>query len=612
MEQKFHENQIQAICHNEGPMLVLAGPGSGKTTVILERVRRLVMQNVLPRDILVVTFSRSAAEQMRWRYERKNGEKGVVFATFHSLFFRILRREYGYDLSCVLTQKEQYDALRKILGELTESADLQETIRIFLLQYGLMKSNLTPLAQFVPQEMPPQEFRKAVSQYEAYKERQQKLDFEDMQTQCHQLLTENEVVRSAWQARYRYIMIDEFQDINPVQYAVMRLLAAPQQHLFVVGDDDQSIYAFRGASPDILLHFTQDYPQAKKVTLNINYRATQRLVAFSERAISHNQNRFVKDMRSNGKTGGRIRFFHGRDIEEEAKRLCALAKELRAGGMPWEKMALICRTNLQCASYAPFLAEERIPYQIRESLPSLHRHWITEDLLAYLALAEDETADRALLRILNKPKRYIGKDLTDSARRMPYPLLRGLFASPLLSTWQEERLQRLKEDLRQIRKRTLYEAICYIRSIIGYDEYLQDYAAYRRLHHNALAEIADEVTQQAKSVQTREQWLQRLEAIGENVSVKPTFSKGEGMCLMTMHSAKGLEFSAVFLPGLTDSKIPHEKCSATPQQVEEERRLFYVALTRAKEELVLSYAQSVYNKKTEASPFLHELGLGGV
>jgi DNA helicase-2/ATP-dependent DNA helicase PcrA len=607
---KLNTAQQKAVCHETGPMLVLAGPGSGKTTVLLCRISRLLERGLAkPQEILALTFSKAAAEEMKSRFENLNGASGVSFGTFHSIFFRILRSRYGWNVEQIFQEEERRSILRNsIEAEKWDIPDLEEYISQFFSQLSLMNSELEQPNRFTPTGMPVEEFRKLYRAYEGYKERHEKLDFDDMLTQCYQLLREDAAVREYWQRKYKFILVDEFQDVNQAQFACLQILAEKHQNLFVVGDDDQSIYAFRGARPDFLLHFPTLYPAAKKVTLNTNYRSTERIVNLAERVIGNNEVRFVKNMKGIGEAGDKVTFFLAEDAAKEAAHIAEKIGRLLDEGVPLTEIAVIYRTNLQGGAFARELYKRGIPYDLRDNSGNVYEHWVAKDLLAYLLLAENEESDSALRRILNKPKRYIGKDLLAEAETMPYTLLRSFFVCPSLKGWQEENLENLRIDLNQIRKRTPYDALKYIRKVIGYDEYLEEFAAYRRTSAQVLQEIADEIMETAKDcadVRSFREQLERLSLQMKEQSRKKG-QKRNGVALMTMHGAKGLEFRAVFLPSLVEGIVPHEKGMDT---VAEERRLFYVAMTRASEKLCLSAILQRYEKERKPSRFLAEMGL---
>lgn len=611
MAKTLHPNQIHAISHGTGPMLVLAGPGSGKTTVIIQRIRRLTEKmGVSPYRILVITFTKAAAEQMKTRYAALQGKTGVMFGTFHSIFFRILRQACGYSLEQVLSEDERRNTMQKLVTEARISVqDQEEYIQQFFSQYSLMKNQLQDVSDFMPEGLPKDEFVALTKKFDGWKRRNEKIDFDDMLTECYEVLSQDEKTRKMWQDRFDYILVDEFQDVNRAQYACLQMLAAPKNNLFVVGDDDQSIYGFRGASPSFMLDFPKDFPGTEKVFLDVNYRCSGRIIRLASQVIGTNMSRYEKNIKGDRDLGERINVFVAKDSGEEAELISQKIARLLEEGMPIEEIAVIFRTNIQGGAFARALFRRGIPYHLRDGGFHLYDHWIARDLAAYLFLAENRDSDASLLRIVNKPKRYISRDLLAEAEQMPYGLLRSLHVCPSLQKWQAEHLESLEEDLRQIQKRKPYEALRYVRKVVGYDEYLSDYAAYRKASLSNMIENADEITETAKGTESGTEFVRKMEELSRQMK-EQSKQKGNthGVTLTTFHGAKGLEFGAVFLPSLAEGIIPYEK-GRKGSALEEERRLFYVGLTRTKDRLFLSFTENRYEKPLKPSRFLMEMGL---
>ena len=546
---------------------------------------------------------------MKGRFLRMQGSAQVSFGTFHSVFFRILRSKYGWGVERILQEDERRRVMRQFLeGREWDIPDFEEYLTQFFAQLSLMNSELKQPEDFTPTGIPAEEFREMYHVYEGYKTRREKIDFDDMLTLCCRLLQEDAAVRAYWQRKYKFILVDEFQDVNRAQFVCLQILAKRHGNLFVVGDDDQSIYAFRGARPDFLLQFPTLYPAAKRVTLNLNYRSTARIVALAERVIDHNAQRFVKRMQGLGEGDNRVTFFLADSMAQEAKYIADKIGALAEEGIPLTQMAVIYRTNWQGGGFARELYKRGIPYELRDNSGNLYEHWVAKDLLAYLLLAENEDSDSALRRILNKPKRYIGRNLLAEAEGMPYTLLRSLFVCPSLQRWQAEYLESLRADLAQLRRRTPYESLRYIRKVIGYDEYLEEFAAYRRTSAQVLQEVADEITETARDCADVRAFREQMESLSLQMQ-EQSHKKGKertGVALLTMHGAKGLEFHTVFLPSLLEGIVPHEK---NTEDIAEERRLFYVAMTRAARKLYLSAMRRRQDKEGKPSRFLTEMGL---
>mgnify|MGYP002609345633 CR=1 FL=1 len=320
---KLNDNQIKAIKHLDGPLLVISGPGSGKTTVITQRIKYMTQKyHISPNDILTITFTKAAAIEMERRYLAAGGEKGVNFSTFHALFFRILREYFGYSLGMVIQESEKRNFLIHTVESYNiETDDIEQTVDTFLLNSGLIKNDLQTSETFEPRDMPKEEFWTLFKIYEAHKERNEKIDFDDMMMGCYNLLKNEKEVLEKWQKKYKYILIDEFQDINRAQYECIKMLSEKHNNVFAVGDDDQSIYGFRGARPEFTKNFLKDYKNCGTVFLDINYRSTEQIIALSRKLISKNKLRFDKNIRGTGRTGAVPSFFFCRDTEEEADRI---------------------------------------------------------------------------------------------------------------------------------------------------------------------------------------------------------------------------------------------------------------------------------------------------
>lgn len=617
MEEKvLNKNQTLAAEHFEGPMLVLAGPGSGKTTVVVERVKKLIdTYHVFHSKILVITFTKAAAMEMEGRFRKFEKFKfcKTTFGTFHSLFFRIIRDYFGYTLENVLNEEDKWSGIKNIIRELEiETNDEEEYIKDFVTEYSKMKNDLIDLKYFNPFQSPKQEFQKICKRYEAFKERERKIDFDDMLTECFILFKQEPLVLKKWQQKYSFILIDEFQDINKVQYELIKLLALPENNLFVVGDDDQSIYKFRGARPEFLLHFPSDYKNCKKILLDINYRSTDSIIKLSGRLVKNNSKRFEKEFSGTGQEGKLAEFFVEEDMVGEAARIANKIQKLHKMGIPYDEMAVIFRTNMQAGGFVRAFMNNGIRFRLKDAIANVYEHWISRDLTSYIRLALDEGSNADFIKIVNKPKRYISKDILKWLEAEQGPMLKTIFTNHSLKTWQSKQIVDLKQHLIQIKKRKPYEAIKYIRNVVAYDEYLEEYAKYRKGNIFGMKEIADELTQTAKDQNSLEDFLLLIQKLSDETKQSRKTSEKiieDSVTLSTLHSAKGLEFEAVFLPSIIEGVIPHEK-STRPEEIEEERRLFYVGITRAKSHLCLSEVLNRYDKETQRSRFLKELGLG--
>lgn len=611
-EMAFSKAQTQAIMHKDGPMMVLAGPGSGKTTVITHRVQYLTKEyGIDPGDILVITFTRAAAEEMRERYEAlTGGGSRVTFGTFHSIFFRILKLAYRYTADNIVREEQQMQFVRELAqaGGL-EPEDENEFAASILSEISSVKGERIALEHYYSKNCPDAVFRQLYAGYEEKMRRAGLIDFDDMMVLCLELFTERKDILSAWQRRYRYILIDEFQDINRLQYEIVRMLAKPEDNLFIVGDDDQSIYRFRGAKPEIMLGFERDYPGAGRILLDVNYRSTEEIVAPALRLIGENQKRFSKAIHTTGRHGKNVITKLWQDPGEEN---LAIAREiqlyLQSGVRPGD-IAVLYRTNAGPRFLMEKLMEYNLPFRTRDTVPNLYEHWISRNILTYIRIAMGSRAREDILQVINRPKRYISRDAMPD-ETVSFEKMKVFYAD---KDWIAERIESLEGDLRAIARMSPLAAVNYIRQGMGYDEYLIEYAAFRRMRPEELLETADELKESAAGFKTFDEWFAHIEAYKEELLRQAAQRRTEtdAITLATMHSAKGLEFPIVYILDANEGITPHSR-AMLDEDMEEERRLFYVAMTRAKTRLHVYAVRERYHKKAEVSRFVWEyLGRDG-
>lgn len=605
-EMAFSKAQTQAIMHKDGPMMVLAGPGSGKTTVITHRVQYLTKEyGIDPGDILVITFTRAAAEEMRERYEAlTGGGSRVTFGTFHSIFFRILKLAYRYTADNIVREEQQMQFVRELAqaGGL-EPEDENEFAASILSEISSVKGERIALEHYYSKNCPDAVFRQLYAGYEEKMRRAGLIDFDDMMVLCLELFTERKDILSAWQRRYRYILIDEFQDINRLQYEIVRMLAKPEDNLFIVGDDDQSIYRFRGAKPEIMLGFERDYPGAGRILLDVNYRSTEEIVAPALRLIGENQKRFSKAIHTTGRHGKNVITKLWQDPGEEN---LAIVREiqlyLQSGVRPGD-IAVLYRTNAGPRFLMEKLMEYNLPFRTRDTVPNLYEHWISRNILTYIRIAMGSRAREDILQVINRPKRYISRDAMPD-ETVSFEKMKVFYAE---KDWIAERIESLEGDLRAIARMSPLAAVNYIRQGMGYDEYLIEYAAFRRMRPEELLETADELKESAAGFKTFDEWFAHIEAYKEELLRQAAQRRTEtdAITLATMHSAKGLEFPIVYILDANEGITPHSR-AMLDEDMEEERRLFYVAMTRAKTRLHVYAVRERYHKKAEVSRFVWE------
>lgn len=604
---RLSKAQKNAVIHKDGPMMVLAGPGSGKTLVITKRIQYLIGHyHIPPQKILVVTFTRAAAVEMKERFWRLAGETlPVSFGTFHSVFFTILKHAYHYRADNILPETKKYDFLREILYDRHfEVEDEGDFLRSLIGEISLVKGQMLELSYYHSACCGDEVFREIYECYEEKLHQNRWIDFDDILVYTYELLKEREDIRAAWQQKFAYILIDEFQDINRIQYEIVKMLAGDTQNLFVVGDDDQSIYRFRGAKPEIMLGFSKDFPKAEQVILNTNYRSGEPIVETAERIISGNQKRFEKQMRSQKGKYGSVEIKRFETQREENRYIVHVIREEMEKKTDLSQIAILCRTNQGPRQLVGALMAYNIPFYMQDVVPNLFEHWIARNMIDYMKLALGDRRRSTFLRVMNRPKRYIGTEYLTQPEVSFEDLLEKVKDKP----WLYEYVENMKEDLRILKSMTPMMAIIYIRKTVGYNAYLSEYARFRRIREEEFTQVLEEVQESARGFDTYEEWFDYIRDYTQELKQQSKKNREEknGIVISTMHGAKGLEFDRVFLPDINEEVIPHKK-SIKEEDIEEERRLFYVAATRAKKYLHIFSTKSLYNKESVSSRFITEI-----
>ena len=610
--------QREAVFTTEGPLLVLAGAGSGKTRALTHRVAYLIEEKgVKPWNILAITFTNKAAGEMRDRVNSlvEYGADSVWVSTFHSLCVRILRRfieNIGYTTDFSIYDSDDTKTLMKQIFK-----DLEVNTKV-LKERGV----LGVISSAKNEMISPEEFmlsakaegdsrlKRIAELYMEYQKRLKKnnaLDFDDLLVKTVELFQSKQEVLEYYQDRFRYIMVDEYQDTNTVQFKLVSLLAAKYRNICVVGDDDQSIYRFRGAKPEIMLGFEKDFPGTKRVLLGTNYRSTKEIVETSLKLIGHNKVRFEKKLEPFRGSGRPVDF---RVFDNPGHEMDTVAQSIRAyhdAGYAWNEIAVLFRTGANSGLMAERLIGYNIPFQLRDVIPNLYSHWIAKDLFAYMEIAAGSRKRSDFYRIMNRPNRYFSRDAFDTPT-VSFDRLKSFYQD---RDWMEDRICDLEADLRAMSRLKPVAAVNYIRKVIGYDDYLRSYAEFRRMKPEELFETADKLAESAAEFETFEAWKEhavRYEEELKKQNLEGTREAKDRVTLSTMHSAKGLEYPVVFVVDVNEGIVPHHK-AGLPADIEEERRLFYVALTRAKDRLHVAAVRERYHRKTDVSRFIGEAGL---
>lgn len=618
----FSEEQKSAIHFKDGPALVLAGPGSGKTTVIVNRIISLIKEHgVSPSSILVITFTKAAAKSMRQRFLSLTGESyvSVTFGTFHAVFFSMLRHAYNYSAGSIIKADIQYNYIRNAaLSFELEYPDENELVTGIISEISRVKSNRLCIDTYEAVSCPAATFRLIYKKYENMLISRRMIDYDDMIIMCYELLSKRADYRRAWQDKYRYILVDEFQDINKAQYDTIKLIAGDNANLFVVGDDDQSIYAFRGSKPDIMLGLSTEYSGIAQMYLNTNYRCSSEIVAGARSLIECNKVRFAKNIRSCGMCSGRIKVCRMADIEEEALYLSKEVRALIAGGIKPEEIAVISRTNIISSIYYTRLNSDGVACRTLTAVHNIYDSWLMQDIAAYMRLSQRMYDKENAVRIINKPSRYIKRALITQSFNFEH--LRKCYDG---DEGMIKIINDMQFDIKMLSHMSPYAAINYILKGIGYEDYINEEIVRKHLNKEEVYAKLTEIKTLSRKYMDIKQWLKYIDEQTEKASqeskgderqrdLKNSDRKDENedntnaVNIYTMHSCKGLEFKAVFIMDVCEGIIPYNK-AVLDNEIEEERRLMYVAMTRAKEKLYLVYPIKRYGHDTAASRFISEI-----
>lgn len=607
----FNKSQIQAISHMDGPAMVLAGPGSGKTTVITHRIKNLIEKaEVRPENILVVTFTKAAAISMQKRFSTlMNGGKGqlVTFGTFHSVFYKILRKSRRYEATEILSERQKTDYIREIIGRYgISSNDISELSQNIINDIGNIKGNMLNAQEYEPSCCKKEDFIKVYNAYNLELKKDGKMDFDDILRECYLLLCENHTMLEQWRELYKYILIDEFQDINRIQMNIIELLASPLNNIFVVGDDDQSIYGFRGARPEIMIEFKDYYPEAELIVLNVNYRSTQSIINVAGRVIENNKTRLDKCAHANNDKDFQPDIRKFRNQVEELKFVVSKIKEYEKQGISLSEMVILVRNNSQIQEISSFLKNRKIEAESGKHRSNIYNGMVAKDILSYVrgALKFDGTYfNEDLIYVLNKPQRYISRQVVLSV---------NMNISAVRRIYSKNNIDSFLFHIEMIRKLPPQAALSYIRKGAGYEEYLRLYAIENNIPMSGLLKQLEQLVQECSKFNTLEQWINSIDSAqnseGQNFGKK---SSGEGgtnnrINIMTMHGSKGLEFKAVFIVDANQGIIPTSK-ALRERDFEEERRLFYVAITRAIDYLNVYAVEERLGCPIEVSMFVEEM-----
>lgn len=608
---KLNDEQLKAVKYNDGPLLIIAGAGSGKTRVLTVKIAYLIENvHISPYNILAITFTNKAANEMKERVHNLIGSDAdfIQISTFHSFGVRILREKdnaklLGYDKNfSIVDSEDSLVVIKKILKELNLDP-----------KYYNPRSLRNKISSLKNDMLMPDDYEKyTASDYEkacldVYRKYQKKLkegnlvDFDDLLLLPIKLFRENKKVLEYYQERFKYILIDEYQDTNEAQYKFSKMLASKYRNITVVGDDSQCIYGFRGSNYKNILNFEKDYKDAKTILLEENYRSTTNILDAANDVIKHNKNKKDKSLWTKNEKGNKIKYYRAYNEKEEARYVVRKIKELVSSGVNYEDIAILYRTNAQSRVLEEEILKDNLPYKVVGSFYFYSRKEI-KDLIAYLRLIYNEKDNVSFLRVINYPKRKIGpktiEQLTEKADK------EGISLYEAIDSGKELEFKKIIEDLKKVKDNvTLTELIDKVLDASGIRKELE---SEKTLEAEIRLENLEEFKSITRGFEEKEGLISLEDFLFEIslVSDKEEYSTDNNRInLMTIHSVKGLEFDYVFVVGVEEGLFPHINSLMDEKDLEEERRLCYVAITRAKKDLYLINAKRrVLFGKDEINP----------
>ena len=585
---RFTQSQQDVINQIDGRVIVVACPGSGKTTTMLERINHMIESGIPPERILMVTFTKAAAEEMEVRFSKKYFHVGTVFSTIHSLCFNVLRRQYNFNASSILKEWETYKFIRDYFKDDVDYHDLDKVCKAAVQDISYVKNAKIPPEKYntgCVVKRKPVDFPKLFKAYENYKKQVGKIDFDDMLLLCEKEFRENKEVLEFWQDYFPYIIIDEFQDTNIVQSEIFYMLAKKHGNLCIVGDDDQSIYGFRSADSSIMLDFKNRFPDAKEYRLDVNYRSGKKIIEEAGSLIANNKVRFDKKFEAAAKTDGtieKIPFSNADSTKSEYVLLMNKIREAHKNGVPYDDMAVLYRINRLATPVIAALMNENIPFYVRDAVQDIHSDFLYQDVLSYYRLAHGIADGRDFMKILNHPGRYLKKadfegcDFDEDALLLRCDVLSSKNRKSY--NFQKQQIRKMSYLVDELNGATPKEftELLFNRE---YGDWTEDYSKFTGRDPDTIKAEIEELKKEASQFNTMEEWFRYVNEYEE--ALKKRKKEKKGITLSTFHGAKGLEWENVYIIDAEEKITPYFK-AVKDAEMEEERRMFYVAITRAK------------------------------
>lgn len=612
---KLTKQQKNAINHKDGPALILAVPGSGKTTVLIQRTHKLIYTDkVSPENILSLTFSKASALDMKNRFHKFFPEIKFSphFSTIHSFCFHVLnkyaiKKQLKFKLIEGNNKYNKFEIVKKIYSKHNNKYINDDELEKFFSYSGYIKNMLIPVNDFVENfksEIP--NFKLIFNDYENLKRKNNLIDFDDMLTITLYIFSKYKTILNYYQNRYKYIQVDEAQDTSRLQMKIISMIAKPHNNLFLVADDDQSIYGFRGAYPNNILNFSKLYNDAKIFYMEENFRSGQNIVKTSNLFIKKNSNRYNKNIFTKNKFKDQIKIINTKNSIDQYKYILNILKKLN-----YKNTAILYRNNISLVGILNLFYEFNIPFKVKDQNLTFFNHWIIYDILNILKFSEDTTNLSIYEKFYYKIKGYISKKQINFCKNLNYKesVFTRIREYPEINDFYIDQIFDLENSFSVLKTLPPFKAIEYIEHDLGYKDYLFEYCDKFGYNFNNFMKIIHYLKIISKNCKTKIELEDKIISLRENFYKK---SSKSGVTLSTMHSSKGLEFNNVFIIDLIEDEIPNikaiEKNSTDPKkEIEEERRLLYVAMTRAKENLYMTFFDYLNNNLVEPSTFIQEL-----
>lgn len=602
-------SQLKAVKHFEGPAIVLAVPGAGKTTMILHRTKKLIECGVDPKSILTITFSKAQALDIEMRYRSMGDDRNVYFSTIHAFCYSIVRdysKKAGKSLSLIdSNMKKKYEILRDIYRDVNKIYPTEERVETAISEVGYCKNMMISPNSFAKSKRcDTDNFVKFYESYEKFKRDKSLIDFDDMINMSYEILKNDVAIRNKYRNRFKFIQLDEGQDTSKSQFQVLKYLAKPKDNLFVVADDDQSIYGFRGANTEELFKLQEEYPNIVTFYMEENFRSTRNIVNIANIFIAQNEKRFDKTVVTDNPFNKPVSIIKVKDPKDQ---YTFIEKEISKGD---EDVAVLYRNNLSSIGLVEYFERKNYNFNIKDKKTKFFSHFITKDILDILNFSKDLSNIDLYEKFYFKLDGYISKRHIEYLKKHRGKNIFNILKDyPDLPNYYNKNINKLLTGFKKISRVDVYEAIDYIDKEMGYGNYLRENAKRFMETVETLNEYLYYLKLIAKSTKSLELFIGRLKSLEYDL-LKPKDSNAK-LTFSTIHSAKGLEFSKVFVVDLYEGRLPSsssiDSLSEDKGLFEEERRLFYVAMTRAKRELYLMYSNYTNGMKNELSSFVSDL-----